>query len=85
MQRLTSSSTALFNSFFSPIEMFQFKPNNADSSFIAGGLVATDLYQEQIKESVQASKKIVEQYKKFLAEKEVYSLYLGYNIDSKII
>ena len=53
------------------IELTQFSPNNADSSFIAGGLVATDLYQEQIKESIESSKKVVEKYKAILNEKEV--------------
>ncbi|XP_066936419.1 universal stress protein Slr1101-like isoform X2 [Clytia hemisphaerica] len=49
----------------------------------AGGLLATDLYQEQIKESIQASKKIVEQYKKFLAEKEITAkIYCRSMIDS---
>ncbi|XP_066936418.1 universal stress protein Slr1101-like isoform X1 [Clytia hemisphaerica] len=68
---------------FGLYEMFDYKPYNAESSFIAGGLLATDLYQEQIKESIQASKKIVEQYKKFLAEKEITAkIYCRSMIDS---
>ena len=53
------------------IDLTQFSPNNADSSFIAGGLVATDLYQQQIKESIESSKKVVEKYKIILNNKGV--------------